>query len=345
MKTTLLLLALSILSACEMSNNEKDQMTNTNGELQSADEQIVAFYNVENLFDIENDAHTNDDDFTPHGYQSWTQERYIHKLNQISKVLYDIGNQAPMIIGLVEVENHKVVEDLAKTGGLSRTNYKLAQFDSPDRRGIDCALLCDADRFEILEKQKLSVQLPDNQNYLTRDILYVKGKVKGGEEIHIFVNHWSSRREGVAETQPKRIQAAKVLKEKIAGIRESVPDAKIMVMGDFNDEPKDKSVQQILNAAGKNASLYNLMADAAYEGEGTIVHKREWYMFDQMMVSQNMLSDSGLSIKDQKAHVYRADEIIFTYSNGGTKPNSTYGGNEYYGGFSDHLPVYLILKQ
>lgn len=345
MKITLLFFALSLLSACEMSTNQKEEMTETNGELQSADDQIVAFYNVENLFDIENDSQTNDDDFTPYGYQAWTQERYIHKLDQISKVLYDIGNQAPILIGLVEVENYKVVKDLAKTGGLSRTNYTIAQFDSPDRRGIDCALLCDADRFEILDKQKLTVELPDNRNYLTRDILYVKGKVEGSEELHVFVNHWSSRREGINETEPKRIRAAQVLKEKIAEIREKSPDAKILVMGDFNDEPKDKSVQQILNAAGKNASLYNLMADAAYDGEGTIVHQREWYMFDQMMVSQNMLQSNGLSIKDNKAYVYRTDEIIYSYKNGGSKPNSTYGGNEYYGGFSDHLPVYLKLAQ
>ncbi len=345
MKKVVLYLALGLLSACEMSNDQNKEMEEMNGEILTANNQIVAFYNVENLFDLENDPNTTDDDFTPNGYQHWDKERYNHKLNQISKVLFDIGSQAPMLIGLVEIENHKVVEDLAKTGGLSRTTYRLAHFDSEDRRGIDCALLYDSKRFTAIEKEKLVVSLPGNRDYITRDILYVKGKVKGDEIIHVFVNHWSSRREGTVETEPKRIQAAKMLKDKIAKIRQEDENAKILVMGDFNDTPSDKSIQQILNAAGKNASLFNLMAESAHKGEGTIVHDREWLMFDQMMVSHNLLAGEGIKVKDQKGYVYKVDEILYTYKNGGQKPNSTYGGPEYYGGFSDHLPVYLILEQ
>jgi endonuclease/exonuclease/phosphatase family metal-dependent hydrolase len=345
MKKLILYLAIGVLSACELTTDQNTNMEEYQGERLSANNQIVAFYNVENLFDLENDPATDDDDFTPNGEQRWDKERYDHKLNQISKVLYDLGSQAPMLIGLVEIENHKVVEDLSETGALAKTAYKLAHFDSEDRRGIDCALLYDSKRFEFIEKENLKVRLAGNKDYLTRDILYVKGKVKGDEIVHVFVNHWSSRREGIIETEPKRIQAAKVLKDKIAEIREENASAKILVMGDFNDEPKDKSIQQILNAAGEKASLFNLMAEAAYDGEGTIVHEREWLMFDQMMVSQNLLSGEGLKVKDKKGYVYRVDEILYTYKNGGQKPNATYGGPEYYGGFSDHLPVYLILEQ
>lgn len=345
MKQTILYLALCLLTACEMSNEQNEDMTTKNGELKSSDDQIVAFYNVENLFDLENDHTTNDDAFTPFGYQAWTRERYIHKLDQISKVLYDIGNKPPMIIGLVEVENYKVVEDLSNSGGLSRTDYKVAQFDSEDRRGIDCAMLFDADRIEILEKEKLRVRLPGNKNYLTRDILYVEAQVKGGEKLHVFANHWSSRREGQSETEHKRLRAATVLKERIDEILEKDANAKILVMGDFNDTPVDKSITQVLDAKGKNASFFNLMAEAASDGQGTIVYKRDWYMFDQIIVSQNLLGEDGIHIKDKAGHVYKTDEIVYTYKDGGQKPNSTYGGNEYFGGFSDHLPVYITLKQ
>jgi predicted extracellular nuclease len=333
------------LAACDGTKTQPEQKMINEGELLSPNNQIVAFYNVENLFDVENDPNTLDDDFTPYGDQHWTEERYEHKLQNLSTVLFALGEQGPMMIGLVEIENHKVVEDLAKTGNLANTPYKLVHFESEDRRGIDCALLYDPRRMKVLEQEKLVVRLPENRDFATRDILHVKAALADGEIVHVFVNHWSSRREGTTESEVKRVRSATVLKERIAEIRQEEKDPKILIMGDFNDEPKNKSIQQVLNAAGKNASLFNLMAEMAYEGEGSIVHQREWLMFDQMMVSQNLLTSNGLKIKDNKAYVYKDESILFTYSNGGQKPNSTYGGPEYYGGFSDHLPVYLILEK
>lgn len=327
-----------------MSPKTEPETMNTN-ELLSADNRIVAFYNVENLFDIENDPRTNDDDFTPFGYQHWTQERYDHKLQNISKVLFDLGDQAPMLIGLVEIENYKVVEELAATGPLSKVPYKIIQYDSEDRRGIDCAFLYDSRRMIVLDQETLKVKLPHNDDFLTRDILYVKGQIANEEILHVFVNHWSSRREGVAETEPKRLRAATVLKEKIDEITAHDENAKIIVMGDFNDEPNNRSVQQILNAAGSKARLFNLMAEPSRNGEGSIVHKREWLLFDQMMVSQNLMRKNGVHVKDERAHIFRDESILYTYHNGNQKPNSTYGGPEYFGGYSDHLPVYLILEQ
>jgi predicted extracellular nuclease len=344
MKKYISLGILSLLCGCQLSTEKESEMINE-GELLSANNQVVAFYNVENLFDLENDRQTNDDDFTPYGVQHWTKERYDRKLENLSTVLCDLGNQAPMLIGLVEVENQKVVEALAEKGGLANTSYKLVQYDSPDRRGIDCALLYDSRRMIVEEQEKLNVSLPGNSSYLTRDILHVTGKIAGNETIHVFVNHWSSRREGTSETEHKRLQSATVLKEKIAEIRGEEGDVKIIVMGDFNDEPKNKSIQEILNASGPKASLFNLMIQPAQDGEGTIVYHREWLMFDQLMVSQNLLSGQGVKVKNDKAYVYSDESILFTYKNGGQKPNSTYGGPNYYGGYSDHLPVYLILEQ
>ncbi len=335
---------MATLAACEIPNEEPKKMTNVN-ELLSVDNQVLAFYNVENLFDLENDPRTNDDDFTPSGEQHWTKDRYEHKLDNISDVLFKLGNQNPMVIGLVEIENYKVVKDLASTGNLSKTPYEIVQYDSEDRRGIDCALLYDSRRMNVIEQEKIQVRIPGSGDYVTRDILYVKGQIANHETLHIFVNHWSSRREGISETEPKRIRAATVLKEKIDEILVQDENAKIIVMGDFNDEPKNKSIQQILNAGGSKARLFNLMAELARDGQGSIVHQREWLLFDQIMISQNLKHKNGVHVKDEKAYVFKDESILYTYPNGGQKPNSTYGGPEYYGGYSDHLPVYLFLAQ
>lgn len=344
LKKLFLYLFLTSLVSCDSQINRPKQMINE-GELLSANNQVVAFYNVENLFDLENDPRTSDEEFTPYGDNHWTEDRYAHKLQNLSTVLYNLGNQCPMMIGLVEIENRKVVEELAQTGNLGKIKYSLVHFDSEDRRGIDCALLYDPRRMKVVEQEKLAVRMPSNSDFTTRDILHVKATLASEEVIHVFVNHWSSRREGTEETEEKRLRSASVLKERIAEIRQVEMDPKILVMGDFNDEPKNKSIQQVLNAAGKNASLFNLMAEMAHDGEGSIVHQREWLMFDQMMVSQNLLSGEGLKVKDNKAYVYKDDSILYTYNNGGQKPNATYGGSEYYGGFSDHLPVYLFLER
>ncbi len=345
MKSISLLLLLISVYACQTTDEYPNEMEDQNKTLIAVENEVVAFYNVENLFDIEDDPETDDDDFTPTGEQRWTQERYTQKLNKISKVLFDLGDKAPMLIGLVEIENQKVVEDLGKSGELANRKYRIAHFDSEDRRGIDCALLYDENRMAVLEKEKLVVRIPDNENYLTRDILYVKSKLNNDEILHIFVNHWSSRREGVAESEHKRVRAAQVLSQKIQEIKKDEPEAKILIMGDFNDTPHDKSIRLLSVDSDKKNTFTNLMTALSEKGEGSIVHERKWYLFDQMLVTQNLLNGNGIRVKDQRAHIYRSDEIIYTYKNGGQKPNSTYGGPEYYGGFSDHLPVYLILEQ
>ncbi len=345
MRNAIIYILMGTFLSCEMTPNKEGRMQDDKQNLVALQEEVVAFYNVENLFDLEDDPNTDDDDFTPNGEQKWTAERYQHKLNQLAKVLFKMNEKAPMLIGLVEIENKKVVEDLAHTGGLTDRKYKVAHYDSEDHRGIDCALLYDQSRMQLIDQEKIVVRLPNNSNYTTRDILYVKGKLHNDEIIHVFVNHWSSRRGGVTETEPKRLRAAEVLKEKTEEIRRSEKEPKILIMGDFNDEPKDYSLQKILGASGKKGDFSNLMFTPAKNGEGTIVHEREWYMFDQLIVTHNLLDNTGLRVKNKTGVVFRPAEIIYTYKNGGQKPNSTYGGPEYYGGFSDHLPVYLILEQ
>ena len=351
-KTLFSFCVLGLLVSCE---NIEDIKSNTTMEDQSNSQlatnvigRSVVFYNVENLFDTQNDPRTNDDDFTPSGYYNWDEERYETKLNHIAEAINLIDHK-PVLIGLSEIENHKVLEALIETPGMTDVNYKYVHFNSPDRRGIDVALLYDQDAFTVIDSEKLPVELANNRNFHTRDILHVFGEFKGGVKTHVFVNHWSSRREGQRETEHKRVRAATVLREKIDAILSKDADANIIIIGDFNDYPDNKSLHQVLRAkeAGYEGEgdLINLLFDEHANGEGTAVHHREWSVLDQIIISQAIYDQkSGLGIAGQDAEILRENKLIYTYKDGGQKPSSTYGGRKYYGGYSDHLPVYIVLK-
>lgn len=343
----ILFMSLATLSSCiqdSHTENEPIPMTDQH----SFSGRPVLFYNVENLFDTKDDPRTDDDEFTPSGYKEWDETRYKEKLGRITTVMSYL-DKLPVLIGLVEIENRTVLEDLCKTGKMASLDYGIVHFDSPDRRGIDCALLYDRAVFHVDESTKYPVQLEDNPNYLTRDILYVKGTFSGNVAAHIFVNHWSSRREGQLETEHKRIAAAKILREKVDHIQQNDPKANIIILGDFNDHPTDKSLEKILRAKESgyesHGDLINLLYDEHVLGKGTSVHEREWSVIDQIIVSQPLYDgSSGLGMENRDAVIMREDALIYTYPDGGQKPSSSYGGKKYYGGFSDHLPVYIILK-
>lgn len=343
MKWTFLIL---LLCAC---TNNPDQ--NIEREIKATmEEHTVVFYNTENLFDTQNDPlNDGDEEFTPEGYKNWDDEKYQTKLNHLADAIYSSNDCTPTFIGLVEIENRKVLEDLSTTGNLNASNYKIVHYDSEDRRGIDCGLLYNADYFNVLDSEILSVRLANNSRFRTRDILYVYGTFKNGQNIHLFVNHWSSRREGQEETEPRRIRAAEVLREKIDQLLSADEKANILVMGDFNDTPSDKSLYSVLRAKGQhevsNGDLINLFIEEEKDGKGTSVHQREWDLLDQLIVSKGLLNGSnGISIKENNAFIVFNEELIYTYKDGGQKPASTYGGDNYYGGYSDHLPVYTVLK-
>ncbi|MBL1280001.1 MAG: endonuclease [Fluviicola sp.] len=354
MKTSFIaLFSFALLLSCEWAENiannklNEENMKSTQSTSSFKGRSIV-FYNVENLFDTENNPRTNDDDFTPFGEYRWDEERYEKKLNRLSEAI-NLIKEKPILIGLSEVENYKVIEDLIETSEMTDVNYKYVHFDSPDRRGIDVALLYDQDAFEVLESKKIPVTLKNNRNFKTRDILYVHGKLSNEIEAHVFVNHWSSRREGQKESEHKRVRAASILREKIDAILAKNEDANIIILGDFNDYPTNKSLQTVLRAkeAGyeKEGDLINLLFDEHQNDEGTAVHQREWSVLDQIIISQAIYDHkSGLGIKNQDAEILRENKLIFTYKDGGQKPSATYGGRKYYGGYSDHLPVYIVLK-
>lgn len=305
----------------------------------------VVFYNVENLFDTINSVGINDTEFTPNGEKQWNSGRYNGKLDKLSEVISSVyADRLPDIIGLCEIENKQVIIDLINTENLKKNKFEIVHEDSPDARGIDNALVYNKSTFKYLCHETLAVDIGSS---FTRDILYVTGVVGKKDTLHVLVNHWPSRGGGEEKSRPKRAAAAKVLRSKIDEITRVNPNAKIIVMGDFNDHPNDESVLKVLNANGdlqteNNTSLFNLMYRIHVdEGRGSYNYRGEWGALDQIIVSRNLVnSSSGLSINPLDADVFDADFIMYVNKQGEKSPSRTYGGNNYYGGFSDHLPVF-----
>ncbi len=310
----------------------------------------VAFYNVENLFDTINSPNTWDEEFTPKSKKKWNSKKYFKKINDIGKVISSINNKFPDIVGLCEIENRNVLKDLVQTKALQKEKYKIIHEDSHDVRGIDVALLYNPKEFEYISHKKIEINYKKEPKYKTRDILYVKGLASKTDTLHIFVNHWKSRGGGQKETEYKRIAIAKVLRENIDNILLSNKEAKIIVIGDLNDEPTDKSVRNTLGASNKindNATLFNLMYNLDSLGVGTHSYKGKWNMLDNMIVSKSLInSKTGYRVQNNTAYIFNDDFILYYNAKTGTKtPNRTYGGSHYFGGYSDHLPVYFILTK
>lgn len=308
----------------------------------------ISFYNVENLFDTIDDPATADEDFIPSGKLKWNTERYLLKLDHLVEALTLNQPKNPMLIGLVEVENAAVVKDLAGTGRFAETDYRLAHKESPDTRGIDCALLYDAKRFHPKVIANLAVTLDSVPDFKTRDILYVQGELIGGKTLHVFVNHWPSRRGGEEKSVHKRKRAAEVARQKIDEILKNDPKANILLMGDFNDHPTDESVEKVLGAkpvTDKTAQLVNLLYDDQVAGKGTHNYQNQWGVLDQFIVSSAFFKGKGgIKIRGRDAMIVFEDKLMYIREDGTKKPSTTYGGPNYYGGYSDHLPITLYLK-
>jgi len=309
----------------------------------------IVFYNVENLFDTVNNQGTRDAEFTPDGKNNWTDDRYVKKVEDISKVLSLVNKkELPELIGLCEIENRKVLDDLIATHYLSEGDYGIEHFESPDYRGIDCALLYRHDEFTVIESKPVKVVFADDPDFTTRDILYVKGKTNNREEFHIFINHWPSRIGGMEQTEPKRVAVARILKQKIDSVQNVNPGTNILVMGDMNDEPSNKSLNDELSAKkpeDKNADLVNLMYPDHLNKEGSYFYRGNWNMLDNIVVSVSLLDKKGFQCSDRKGHIFREEWMEYKAKNGDVSPNRTYGGPNYYGGVSDHFPVYIQLNR
>lgn len=312
---------------------------------QSGSSYRIISYNVENLFDTWDDPQKFDDDFTPQGANYWGRERYEKKVNDIGKVLINCSNdKPPAVIGLIEVENKQVLEDLINHSPLSKFQYAIVHEDSPDERGIDVALLYDTDQFQFLDQQIGRIQFPNNLNDRTRDILMVKG-ILGKDTIYFAVNHWPSRRGGVNESEGKRVYVAEQLRKKVDAIVNTQPSAGVVIMGDFNDTPSDRSIREALGAGdweGKQI-LIDLMIPFEAKGLGTYKYQNQWNLLDQFIVSRNLTDNRGhLKITPSSAQIADLDwlqESDPVYP--GKRIYRTYRGPNYVGGYSDHYPILL----
>ena len=303
------------------------------------------FYNTENFYDTVDDPITLDDDFTPKGFREWTVERFKSKVNKLTKVIKDIVKpDLPDIIGLAEVENKTVMMSIIDNLRQHKLKqYSFIHYDSPDERGSDVALIYNTDTFTILNSSPILVQLPGIEDR-TRDILYVKGKVKNEEIIHLFITHFPSRAEGRDRSERRRYFVASELRHEVFKILSEDPLQNILIMGDFNDTPDDNSIDEVLGAKKKfnkieTLKLYNLLYPRYKNGIGTTYHDG-WLMYDQFIVSGNLLSSEKIDCKPEYADVFNPRYLLHFDKNNRPKPNRTYSG-KYSDGFSDHLPIYL----
>ncbi|MFD1551800.1 endonuclease [Putridiphycobacter roseus] len=301
----------------------------------------IAFYNVENLFDIYDDPNTFDEDFTPDGELRWDNTRYIDKLSKISDIITDIdSDNPPAVLGFAEVENYAVLKDLIHTGILANYPYEIIHQDNHDGRGIDVAAIYRSDVFKAKKMQYYPVILPGRTTSNTRDILHITGEFSNGEAVEIFFTHWSSRRKGTHETAPKRIATARIMREKIDLVLAKNPKANIIISGDFNDEPSDRSVKDYL----VKKDFYNLSKKYENTKNGTVNHQGDWLVFDQIIVSNSLLNHSKIKVNKSDIHIQKTRDNTFVHRDGNEVPSRTYGGPKYYGGQSDHYPVYLNIS-
>jgi endonuclease/exonuclease/phosphatase family metal-dependent hydrolase len=312
---------------------------------------VVFSYNMENLFDTEDAPQFDDDAFTPEGNMHWTVERYEKKLTDLARVILSVPErELPAIIGLSEVENRKVLEDLAGTRGIRRGDYRIVHEEGDDPRGIECALLYRPDLFKYRSHEVIPIEDPMDPDYRYRGILHVQGTAPDGSSLHLFVNHWKSRSGGVNETERQRMFSAITLRRHLDMLLSGGSGFKVVIMGDFNDEPTNRSITSGISACNKRRNIhmgdhYNLFYDMHnILGEGSYCYQGKWSMLDQIIVSYNLLDqDRGLTTGFDGGKILKEEWMLMEDEKTGTRtPAPTYRGNEYLGGPSDHLPVYTV---
>ncbi|WP_242156198.1 endonuclease [Aestuariivivens sediminis] len=310
------------------------------------DMQTIAFYNLENLFNLVDDTLSNDPDLLPRSPKKWTHRRYQNKLRKLGFAIGNIGKKEtgkhPAIVGLAEVENASVIEDLIASKPLEDCNYSYVHYNSPDERGMDVALLYDTTSFEVLESETFTIDLSNESGCpeYTRDILLVTGTLDA-ELIHVVINHWSSRREGIKETETKRLASSRKLRAIITAIQLKFENAKIVVLGDFNDGPHNTSIKQLV----KDLNLYNPMETLQSYHRGSVFHFGRWNLFDQILCTTNFFNWSKKGFEFHKAEIFDEDFLKLIKGPFRGTPFRTFVGKKYKGGYSDHFPVYAIFKK
>ncbi len=311
----------------------------------------IAFYNLENLYDTINDPLTNDEEFTPEGAARWNSHKYWHKIGRMAEAIQGIGldfsPDGPAILGVAEVENREVLEDLARQPLIASRNYQIIHYHSPDRRGVDVALLYQPKYFKTVNHKSYTLRVDGMPDFRTRDQLVVSGDFDG-ERIHIVINHWPSRRGGEKRSMPLRMAAATLTRHIVDSLLSHDPQSKIVVMGDLNDNPTNKSLTEGLRAKGnqkdlKPGDLFNPMYALYQKGIGSNAWRDTWSLFDQIIISQAWLGEDFSSYRFRTARVHNKVEL--TQRSGRFKgyPWRTYVGGEFMGGYSDHFPSYIVI--
>jgi len=323
---------------------------NTNVPVSAQEKYCIVFYNVENLFDTHNDPNTSDEEFLPQNSKHWTRKRFEQKIRMIYKALITAGEgKFPDIIGLAEVENIEVLEQLISKTPLNTVPYGIIHKDSPDPRGIDVALLFRKDKVTPVDYEFIPVSDRGKYNFKSRDIIHFIAKL-GKEHIHFFVNHWPSRSGGYTETKDKRNISAGILRKHIDSLLIKDPNTNLLIMGDFNATPNEKCFTSILKALpypwnGQPSYLINLSTLWTKHAEGTIRNAGIWEVFDQMICSHGLLTNDVLKIDLRQCRICNFDFLLEPDQNHlGNKPFRTYLGPVYHGGISDHLPVKICIN-
>lgn len=304
----------------------------------------VMFYNVENLFDCQHDTLKNDYEFLPDAPKGWTPERYKDKLEKIAKVILTTRQESvPDLVGLCEVENDRCLKDLTEQSPLREVGYRYVMTDSPDERGIDVALLYQCGNFKLLGKSCIPVPYKEIERRPTRDILHVTGQVASGDTLDVFVCHMPSRAGGEEKSEPYRLFTAQLLNRAADSVMAVRQHPNVVIMGDFNDYPTNKSIAKVLGAVAPKGEvlprkLYNLMDGRK---EGTYRYRGEWGVLDQLIVSGFLLQGhEGMRTSYDKAQILRHPFLLEEDEKyGGNIPSRTYWGRKYHGGYSDHLPI------
>jgi len=310
----------------------------------------IGYYNLENLFDTIDSEGVAEGDFLPNGAKGWNSERYYYKLGQMSRVLSDIAtDKTPdglAVFGISEIENKMVVEDLVKTDNLKDRNYQIVHYNSPDRRGIDVALVYNPKYFEVTNSVSARLITADS-SFKTRDQLVVSGLLRG-EEVHFIVNHWPSRSGGEKRSRPKRNAAAQLSRSLTDSILAINPNAKVMIMGELNDDPTNHSVAKYLKATDDKSKFadgyfYNPYLTLFKKGIGSLAYRDSWNLFDQIILTPALVNDEKDDWSYYKANIFKKPYMINQEGKYKGYPKRSFVGNKFQGGYSDHFPVYVYL--
>ena len=312
----------------------------------------VAFYNLENLFDTIHDDGKNDYDFLPGGRYAWNTTKYEAKLKNLAHVLSELSRgkvtQGPACIGVAEVENKRVLNDLLKQPTLAQ--YKYVHYEGPDERGIDCALLYDSLQFQVKHSKLVySAPFEGDTTDLTRGFLVVDGSL-AGERLCLIVNHWPSRLGGEKRSSPKREMAARLTRSMVDSLLAINPEAKVIVMGDLNDDPKNKSVVEVMNAPMTDdytklqpGQMFNTSYGLYRRGVGTLCYRGQWNLFDQILITQGLVGKDRSTLKFYGYRIYNDESLNQKSGRYIGYPLRTHAGGVYLNGYSDHYPVFMLV--